>query len=190
MPFSSLINAYSGIRPSTCDYDSKETQRAKTQETRRHRHEFKTFEEVFLTEVAGGLDENEQMLEDAIIHLFEAATGKRPTEQEVELSRTSHFNLSDLIYSLFASGKAGVNLPGIRILSGIHAAIRYRDQPYKKGDLWDRLHARVALPYCNAFLTEKNLANLLTQTPLMYAVLYGFRIIWQDEDVLSFLNTV
>ena len=96
--------------------------------------------------------------------------------------------MQNLVGNLFKYGKVGASLPGIRILAGIHAALRYKRQPLKKGDMHDHMHARIALPYCDFFLTEKNLGNLLTRPPLEYDKLYGCRVLWQDEQILAALE--
>jgi hypothetical protein len=145
---------------------------------------------VFLIEVAGALDAHKQMLEDTLIYLYESVTGRRPTDAEIQLSATSRPTLTDLIQNLFRLRKADRWLPGIRIIAGIHAAIRYRDQPNRKGDIQDHFHARGALPYCTAFLTEKNLGNLLTRPPLEYDQLFDCRVLWQDDEILSFLRAL
>jgi len=188
MPFSAVVEAYGGARLESFAYDTEEMQRKRTEETRRHRHEFQTFKDVFLIEVAGGLDVLKEDLEGTMVHLYEATTGNTPTPEEVRASRATRPSLADLIYSAFKHGKVGAALPGIRIISGIHAAMRYRDQPHRKGDMHDHVHARIALPYCDMFLTEKNLGNLLTQPPLEYDKLYQCRVLWDDEKILEALK--
>ena len=190
LPFSVLVQCTgSEHRPSVLfDFDGEESQRAKTEETRRHKHEFQTFEDVFLIEVAGILDAMKPELEQAIIDLYKNSTGRCPPIEEVPEAQALLPNLCGIIYSLFKFDKAGTALPGIRIMAGIHAAIRYRDQPHKKGDMHDHMNARIALPYCDMFLTEKNLGNLLTQSLLRYDDLYHCRILWRDDQIIEVLR--
>jgi hypothetical protein len=188
LPFSHLVQSGLDAATPLSLYDTEESQRAKTQETRRHRHEFTTFQDVFLIEVAGIIDVLKPRLEAPIIDLYERSIGRRPTPEQVRASRLSRPNMADLIYSAFKHDKVGEGLPGVRILAGLHAAIRYRDQPHRKGDLHDHMHARIALPYCNIFLTERNLGTLLTQPPLQYAQLYRCRVMWEDAEILAALT--
>jgi hypothetical protein len=190
MPFSSLVESLDGAPLSDFPYDTEESQRARTDETRQHKHEFKTFEDVFLIEVAGGLDALKDQIEEATAHIVALRMGRRPTQAEIENSRGTRPNLSDVICSAFKFNKVGKALPSIRIMSGIQAAIRYRDQPYKKGDMHDHLHACIALPYCNFFLTEKNLGNLLTHPPLQYDELYQCRVLWRDDEIIAAMRTL
>ena len=188
LPFSSLVESIGDDGPPTLSYDTEESQRARTEETRRHRHEFRTFEDAFLIEVGGVLEAMADHLDEAMVYLYECSAGKSPTPGEVRAYRASRPDLAGIIYSAFKCNKVGRSLPGIGIPAGIHAAIRYRGQPHRKGDLDDHLHARTALPYCDLFLTERNLGNLLTQPLLQYDTLYQCRVLWEDEDILAILE--
>jgi len=159
-------------------------------DTAQHQHEVTSFDAVFASEVAGVLDTMRPDINALLRHLFTMTTGQPappPDSREaLEVERLG-FNL---IGHACALKKLTTQLPALHICAGIHAAIRSRTQPHKKGDLWDHLHAHSALAYCNAFLTEKNLGNLLSTPPLEYAAMYGCRVLWNEHDVMRYIESL
>lgn len=148
-----------------------------------HRGDFTAFKQVFLIELAGFLDACKK-------ELYETGEYLKNTRQPVRnIAKQDMENgaqlLSNLIYHAFEHNKIKKQLAGLRIISGIHAAIRHRGQKYKRGDQHDHFHARVALPYSDLFLTEKNLCHLLTTKPLEYDKLYGCRVVWKPEEAVA-----
>lgn len=117
--------------------------------------------------------------------MYEKHTGKRADDVAREEVEDGVLKLSNLIYHAFRLGKIRQQLPGLRIMAGIHAATRHKGQKFRRGDRHDHLHARVALPYCDLFLSEKSLGLLLTKKPLEYDELYGCRIAWEPEEAIA-----
>jgi hypothetical protein len=172
MPFSALFAMEHDRDLPGTGFDEKKFQAQKTAVTRAHRHEFSSFNDVFLIEIRGQLDAITGTLADIAVKVLEA----KPK---------AAVPLVNAIHSVFRCDVVGAALPGLRIFAGIAAIKRYRNQPFKKGDLHDSMHARMALPYCDHFLTEKRLGNLLTQPPLEYDRLYDCQIIWREDEVLD-----
>ncbi len=160
------------------------------QQCRKHANDFSSFTDVFLVEISGALDVFQDELAEAQKYLFQKHLGQKdiivPEAQLAEGTR----QLSNLIYHAFRLDKIRGQLPGLRIMAGLHAAIRYKHQKHGKGDRHDHLHARVALPYCNLFLTEKTLGHLLCDRPLEYDKLYGCRVVWDPVQVLDALTDI
>lgn len=160
------------------------------EQCRKHAKDFNSFPEVFLIEISGALDVYQDELAEAQRYLFQKHVGQKdiivPENQLAEGTR----QLSNLIYHAFRLGKIKGQLPGLRIMAGLHAAIRYKHQKHNKGDRHDHLHARVALPYCNLFLTEKTLGHLLCDRPLEYDKLYGCRVAWDSAQALAALDDI
>jgi hypothetical protein len=96
------------------------------------------------------------------------------------------------IYDAFLQGKISDELPGIGILAGFRAAKRVKqfNKPFNKGDVHDWDHARYALPYCDIFLTEKNMGTVLTvpDFKLEYDKLYNCKVLWDKDNVLAELQ--
>jgi len=160
------------------------------EECRKHENDFSSFPEVFLIELSGALDVYKDELSEAQKYIFRKHVAQKdvtvPEDQLAEGTR----QLSNLIYHAFRLGKITSQLPGLRIMAGIHAAIRFRHQKHRKGDRHDHLHARVALPYCNLFLTERTLGHLLCDKILEYDKLYSCRIAWTPADALKALDDI
>ena len=185
MEFSPLIEAMSSMpnkmRSSllTDDYGQMNA------ECEKHRGEYSSFKQIFMVEVAGILDAYKQEFADAVRYLYEKyagvshIVGTDAGQDEVGLP------LMGMIYRAFELNKITTQLAGLRVMAGIHAAARYRRQKFRSGDRHDHLHARVALPYCNAFLTERNLGHLLTSKPLEYDQLYGCKVVWDADKAVS-----
>ena len=150
-----------------------------------HRGEFHSFKQAFLIELAGGLDVSRDELREAQLYLYEKHTGQRADDVAREEIEDGVRKLSNLIYHAFRLGKIRKQLPGLGIMAGIHAAARHKGQKFRRGDRHDHLHARVALPYCDLFLTEKSLGHLLTTKPLEYDALYGCRVAWEPEEAIA-----
>ena len=160
------------------------------EQCRMHENDFSSFPEVFLIELAGGLDVHKNELGAVQLYLDQKHVGQDgvvvPTDNIAEGTRM----LSNLSYHAFRLGKIERQLPGLRIIAGIHAAMRYKRQKHRRGDRHDHLHARVALPYCDLFLTEKSLGHLLCDKPLEYDRLYGCRVAWGPEDALHAIDAL
>jgi hypothetical protein len=150
-----------------------------------HRGDFRSFKQAFLIELAGELDVEKDILREAQLYLYEKATGGKGEDVAEEEMDDCVQKLSGLIHHAFGRGKLKNQLAGLRIMAGIHAATRHMRKKFRPGDIHDHLHARVALPYCDLFLTEKSLGHLLTVKPLEYDALYGCRVVWEPEEALA-----
>jgi len=187
IPFSYMTDGLNDV-DFNISHDDSDFQRKQTIECQKHQHEFKTFHDVFMSEIAGILDVMEDKLSECLQYFFESETGiKNPTYTEDEIRKTKKM-YANLIYHAFASNKISTELPELHIQAGLHAITRYQERAFKKGDLHDYMHARVALPYCNIFLTEKSLGNLLTKPPLEYDKQYSCQVLWKDEEILEVLQ--
>lgn len=150
-----------------------------------HAHENDTLNQVFLSELAGLLDAAKPMLLEAAAYLYECQAGQKPAAEEIEASNVSQ-TVANLIYNAFRLNKITADLPSIRIPAVVHAAIRYDARTkYKPTDLHDIHHATAALPYCDVFLTEKNMRHLLTRSDLALDRLYNCRVISEPDEAIK-----
>lgn len=94
------------------------------------------------------------------------------------------------IKNAFSDGRWTTQFPYLHITAGVHAMSGRGGQPYRANDLWDYDQACSALPYCDAFFTEKRVGTLLTQKPLNYDQAYGCRVLWQEGDIIDYLRTL
>jgi hypothetical protein len=189
MPFPVLAESLSPV-PANILHTPPEFYDEQNEQCRMHEKDFSSFPGVFLMELAGGLDVHRDELAEAQLYLYQKHTGQDTVAVLTDDIAEGTRMLSNLIYHAFRLGRIERQLPGLRIIAGIHAAMRYKRQKHRKGDRHDHLHARAALPYCNLFLTEKTLGHLLCDKPLEYDKLYGCRIAWEPEDALRAIDAV
>jgi len=158
-----------------------------TREQERHRGDFKTFPEVFAIEISGVAEFYKEQLGQIMAEMYRAdyPDGELPMDKEV---RKLGNGLANLLHIAFTEGKLRQELPFAYIGAGLHALARYRGEKVSKGDIHDFMHARTALPYCNYFLTEKRLGNLLTDKLLGCDTLYGCRVLWKTQEIIDQLK--
>lgn len=142
-----------------------------------------TFEALYMQEVEAGITS------------YFTATWQRSGPDQWWFSPNHLESLQDValnqLLAEFHDGRIGTQMPALRIMAGIVAAIRWdSDRRYKRGDWHDVLHASVALPYCDAFFTDRPLKTLLTTKPLVYDAVYGTKVMSEVEEILSFLQTL
>lgn len=86
----------------------------------------------------------------------------------------------------FKARSLGKLLPGLSIMTELYALYetdRNTKRPISSSDWFDSSHAAAALPYCDVFLTERNLAHKLKQM-LKADVQYGCQVISSLEEAL------
>lgn len=180
--FSEVMESLGDEKPEGCP----ETYETMTTEATKHRHEFATFQQARLIEIAGYLEGAEDQLAGTLTYL----ASERGIHASVPEIAGGVESTKRLIYNAAKENKLGTYLPGLNIRSGIFAAVRHRRQPFKKGDREDFLHAAAALPYCDYFFTEKKLGSLISSRPLEFDKLYDCIVCWRESDVLRELQTL
>lgn len=149
-----------------------------------------SFHEVFMHEIAGILDVVKDEIEKLGKYLYEndACGSIRP--KEINKSESVRL-LQNSIYNVFDQKKINKELPFSHINASLHAFLRYNKmQRYKKNHLIDFSHAAWALPYCNAFFTEKPLHDWICGDLLRLDKIYGTKVFWKEEDVLNTLQAI
>ena len=155
-----------------------------------HAHENNSFKQMFLSELAGALDGYSNIVAQCMEDMYEAETGKAVSEEERKNSDSARL-LRNAIYNLFKLNKVKKNFPTFEIISGLHAAIRWdKNQKYQDNDLHDIRHAASALPYCDAFFTEKRLAHLITQKATGYDKKYACAVSSSVSGALGLLQSL
>ncbi|MBT9169280.1 MAG: hypothetical protein DDT19_02637 [Syntrophomonadaceae bacterium] len=145
-----------------------------------------SFHEVFMHEIAGILDVVKDEIEKLGKYLYENDAGGSIRPEEISKSE-----LQNSIYNVFDQKKINKELPFFHINASLHAFLRYNKmQRYKENHLIDFSHAAWALPYCNAFFTEKPLHDWICNNPLKLNEIYGSKVLWNEEDVLNTLEAL
>ncbi|MFT3685220.1 MAG: hypothetical protein QM783_09895 [Phycisphaerales bacterium] len=189
VPLSSIVNSWTNAGEDPIE-DGEDVGRVLNEGAQAHREEVTSFEAAFSSEVAGTLDAIEPDIEEATRMFFrtkpEVALPVPGSEDEAEGFRL----VRNLIGNLLRMGHLSTALPFIHVHATLHAAIRYRNQPYKSTDQWDHLHAHSALGYCDAFFTEKNLCALLKAGPVHLDKAYNCRVIADPDEVIAYLESL
>lgn len=153
-----------------------------------HSSEMKSFKSVFLAEIRGFFDVHSEDVQAAFTQLHDVIQPNASvTAAEVE----SHTRtLTNVFTNIFRFGKAGTSLPTAQIVAGLHAIVRWqRQRRFRASDFYDFYHATAALPYCDFFLTERFLGNVLTRPPLSLATHFGTTVLWDEKDAADALQT-
>lgn len=149
--------------------------------------EHKSFKQVFLSEIAGILDVYKPDLGRLMRHLYEDQYGHPP-----EVARGSNDDerlFANLIYNAFRLNKLTSELPSLRVSAGLHAAHRWdKTRKYKRNDLHDFHHAVAAIPYCDYFLTEHSLRQLVNHNGLGLSRLFPCQTFSSVADSLGTLT--
>lgn len=146
------------------------------------------FKTLYFDEVRGGIDAHWHLIEDVFKTLYYVDIGEKPKES---LSESTKRETIALLMAVFQTDKIGTHLPSLRIIAGINAAIRVDEKrKYKMGDWHDMLHASIALPYCDAFFTDRSFSSLLKNAPLSYGKLYSTTVLWDVKDAISYVQNL
>lgn len=150
-------------------------------------HEHNSFKQVFQSEIAGILDVFKPDLADLMRHVYELQFGRPPDVSDGSDDGGRMF--ANLIYHAFRLNKLTAELPSLRVSAGLHAALRWdKNRKYKRNDLHDFHHAVAAIPYCDYFLTEHSLRQLLGHNGLRFAELFPCQTISSVADSLASLS--
>jgi len=131
----------------------------------------------------GGLIEDGR-IEEPVYHPY-----TQPDEcLAVEVPEVFEFLLA-LTKRVALESEAGA-FPSMYIWSGLHAVGKTTDSKYEANDIMDFDHACAAVPYCDAFLTERRLARWLRQKPLSVMDHFDCEIFGNDDDAIAYLESL
>lgn len=157
-----------------------------------YQHEIVSFEQTFVTEIAGALNASEDLLSEVILRLYRRQSNpiKQVAEEQLRNTRRQmrmmFTNLFRLKRSLVAK-----RLPTIYMQALCHAAFRMDVRRKFNGNfLRDLHHGTAGVVYYDAVLTEKPLAVLLTSGNVAADKFFGCRVMSDEHDVLAYLETL
>jgi len=145
----------------------------------------KSFEEVFLSEVKGLLDDMKPQFSELLLFLSERFPQLQISKEAANTPQSAQL-FAYCIYHAFCHKWLSTELPFIHIHASIHAAI-WMDSTrrYKPTDTPDFFHATAALPYFDVFLTERSLKHLLTRTDMALDKLYDCRVVARPSEATA-----
>jgi hypothetical protein len=170
------------------DDDDSAFQAQQTLDAKLHQSDFSSYKEVYALELRGIADLFEADLQEFVHDLWNRGMRVNvcglPCSPE-DMTR----EVVAIIVAGMLLGRVTTEIPTLHIRAAIHAAIRWRrQQKYVKGDRLDFQHATVALGYCDAFLTDRRLENILRLKPPDLARQYHCEVISDDARVLDYLH--
>lgn len=126
-----------------------------------HENEVTRFNDLVTTELIGAVNASRPLIARAVSAL------------QHHLGSLAELSASDstwpaLVASILArNAQARAAVPSLYIRAGLHALLRWnKGQKFKPNDTFDFSHAAGALGYCDVFLTEGPLRNMLGRGPL------------------------
>lgn len=146
-----------------------------------HAHEIENFEDLLAAEARGGAEACAPMIAAAVEQLrleLGVPPGLLPTTAP-EWPRLIGAALSQ-------SELAQAAVPSLYIRSGLHALLRWnRKQQFKPNDVFDFSHAAAALGYCDLFLTEGPLKDMLGRGPLWLAAATHCKVVAAPAEAVD-----
>ena len=153
-----------------------------------HAHELRSPKHAYEVEFRAAFKAFEQELVEAVRHI--ATNFATPdAAMHAALEMTGHRPLADYIADAALAAGAADLFPTFHTLATVYSRVRWdRGRPYKSNDFEDFLHAAAALPYCNAFFTERSLSALVNQGATSLADDLGTYVVWSPDEAIAFLR--
>lgn len=157
---------------------------------REHQAEVRDFRRVYIDEFRGVLKLCMHHPRQWIEQQYELKTGKKCLSSPEEISKYEH-ELYTFFGNLIAHRKeAALLLPTLHISALCYSAIRWdKKRNLSANDIYDFQHAAAAIGYCDAFLTEKPLMNLLAQRHLAINTDFQCTVISDIEEANQWISS-
>jgi uncharacterized protein (UPF0147 family) len=134
-----------------------------------HQDEMRSFKQVYLAEIAGFWDNYEHCIRETLEEVFREMTGNvEPIAREQANEQVRPWK--NALHNIVKYNKVGNALPTAQVVSSLHAIVRWgKTRGFRGGDFADFHHAAAAVPYCDVFLTERFLAQVISAPPVSLA---------------------
>ena len=153
---------------------------------RENRAQFTTYKQLYRNELVGLLDVFDEEIADVGLLMF-AAAGGNMTTVTAEERRESARGWRNAV--LIMSDQRGIEqaFPTAHVMTSMYARMDWDTmRQYRVNDSADFWHAASALPYCDAFMTERNLQGLLAQAHL--PEVYGCEVVSSYDSLQRWLD--
>lgn len=142
-----------------------------------YKDELRSFAQTYDIDLRGAIEVAGDVSADVIKQLAEKKSGRQlaPTPDE----RAASVNMCrNLLYYAFKKPETKDTLRSLHISASIHAAMRWdKNRKFKPNDYYDFEHAIAALSYCDVFLSEGPLCDLVTRPQLKLEGVNGCRVL-------------
>ena len=152
------------------------------------RGNLKSLQATYRIEVGGMTDVTVREVAGFATDLFDKGvrTPLGPERCAAELA----VSLACLITTGLKLGRITTQLPEYHIMGAVHASIRWARRRHEDNDLHDHQHATAALPYCDAFFTERGLRDVLQRGPFRLDRAYNCRVISDPKEALAYVTSL
>jgi hypothetical protein len=186
MPMISLEEHLAGKQFPAMDYDGI-AERLNAQNAV-YASECKSFEQLYRNEFMGGIEASAPVALSVMEKWYAKATGRQGAFTQSLAKDTQNMLLSILSRAVKKNDFRRI-LRTAHIGAICHAAFRWDKQRKMNGNwLHDFHHAEAAVGYCDMFLTEKPLADLLRQRPSMIEDVFPCQIISSPVEAVRALS--
>lgn len=153
-----------------------------------HAAGLKNFKQVYEHELVGVMDLYASRAVDIVCNMAPPSLGPRPAKN-TDRYKTIERQCLNLLVGAMRLDKGKATLRTLHIEASIHAAVRWsKGQKFKANDFFDIHHAAAAVGYCDAFFTERSLANVLTRSDLGLDKLYDCTVESNPEAALEYVQ--
>lgn len=150
-----------------------------------HADEFETFTELLNSELRGAADGSAQAIQAGGNALF-----RRTSLSEASFPSPKEW-ARVVFFTLRADEGARRAVPSLYVRAGLHALVRWnRTQKFKPNDIYDFGHASAALGYCDVFLTEGPLRDMLGRGPLKLADASDCQVVAAPDEAVSIVRSL
>lgn len=156
----------------------------------KHAEELRSFPHTYSVEIAGVVDVYAQMAVEIVNEMDSRATGApmlRGSEEWLAYAR----QWENRLVAEFRKEPAKNALRTMHTNTCLHAYVRWNNgHQLEANHFYDFRHASAALPYCDAFLTERQLRDMATAKHTALDKRYGCRVISQLDEAVDYLREV
>ena len=150
------------------------------------RDSLRSLKATYKIEVGSSTDLIANDIADFAVDLFDKGI-RSPLGPEVSPEDLTA-SLASLISVGLRMGRITTGFPQYHIMGVVHATIRWMRRRHQVNDQQDHQHATAALPYCNAFFTERDLRDTLTRGPFHLDRVYACDVISRPDEAVQYLT--
>lgn len=155
-----------------------------------HADELRSFKQAYTAEIIGVVSLYVATARRILEEINESALGEAQNQTEAQ-REARELLLLNLLVQAFKKSNTTKKLPTMHIHASLHAAVRWDKKRRLEGnDLYDFHHAAAALAYCNVFLTEKPLHDMLKYNHIALDKLYGCAVIFSISEAVEYFQTI
>jgi hypothetical protein len=159
-----------------------------------NKHDFKDFKELLEKEFFGTfsllLEEINMLLDEYYITYKQGKSIITGEFYKIDKNYRAHY-LGISIIKYILDSKMYWLFPSVSINAGLHSLKRWEiESKYKNNDTFDFNHAEVALPYCDYFLTERNLCGMIKNNYLKFDEVFKCNVITNPKDAIDHLSNI